>query len=410
MLDYQQAAVLRGKPNTQRDAAKSQICKAISSPMLDPASQSTLRSEIAQQIREDQAVLTQLREEVRPLGRSTLRISPRSATSISLVAADGGNNQLRFDPFLVQLVRVVDSSNNEHCLEAVSPTMSVAALSARQFSGPEVTPLGQLMRYLGVDTLHGLSHMIRPDGSGRPNSPSWVQVYRELVEWATLFSMVREKDFATDTLIVFDGFLRSKVFARDLFVRYREGIQEGIDRHRQERRRIFLVGVAKHSKVLARYRLAMSLERIMQDRYPCYVEVPRELEENTYVWSEYARGDDQVVEGGEANKFVAGKMFFVKFGSGSRDPIWPIDIFQTQAADHATIFGYLLHDAVEGFPLPLYPRSLQKAHENAALVDFDMDVLQDMIFGGLRDALGREAPTLDAFRLQDADPASRRYE
>jgi hypothetical protein len=196
--------------------------------MLEPASQTTLRDEIARQISEDRALLSQLRAEVRPLLAQTRRISSRSATSISLVAADGGNNQLRFDPFLVQLVRVVDSSNNEYCLEAVSPTMSVSALSARQLSGAgRPTALGRLMQYLGVRELSALSHMIRPDDSGRPNSPSWVQVYRELVEWAILFAIVREKDFATDTLIVFDGFLRSKVFARDLFQKYRAGIQEG---------------------------------------------------------------------------------------------------------------------------------------------------------------------------------------
>ena len=380
--------------------------------MLDPASQTALRDEIAQQIREDRALLTQLRAEVTPLASMTRRISPRSATSISLVATDGGNNQLRFDPFLVQLVRVVDSSNNEYCLEVVSPTMSVSTLSARQFANPaRPTALGRLMRYLGVERLSELSHMIRPDDSGQPNSPSWVQVYRELVEWAILFAIVREKDFATDSLIVFDGFLRSKVFAKDLFQRYRVGIQEGIDRHlSKSRRRIYLVGVAKHSKVLTRYRLAMALEHVMQSPFPCYVEIPRELEEKAYVWSEYARGDDRVVEGGESNKFVAGKMFFVKFGSEPRDPVWPLDIFLSQANDHATILGCLLNDATEGFPVPLYPRSLQRAHENAALVDFDKDILQDMIFGGLRTTLGKEAPALDVFRLQDADPASRRYE
>ena len=380
--------------------------------MLDPASQTTLRDEIARQISEDRMVLDGLRAEVRPLVSQTRKIFARSATAISLVAADGGNNQLRFDPFLVQLVRVVDSSNNEYCLQAVSPTMSVSSLSASQFSGSDgPTALGRLMRYLGVEELSQLSHMIHSDASGRPNSPSWVQVYRELVEWAILFSIVRDKDFATDTLIVFDGFLRSKVFARDLFQKYRTGIQEGINLHfNTNRRRVYLVGVAKHSKVLSRYRLAMALERVMQNPFPCYVEIPHDLEEQAYVWSEYARGDDQVTEGGEVNKFVAGKMFFVKFGSGTRDPIWPIDIFLSQSSDHSTIFGYLLNDAVEGFPVPLYPRSLQKAHENAALVDFDMDILQDIVFGGLRSALGSEAPTLDIFRLQDADPASYRYQ
>ncbi|MDE0028085.1 MAG: hypothetical protein OXU42_01605 [Deltaproteobacteria bacterium] len=379
--------------------------------MLDPASQSVLRNELTRQIREDQAVLEQLRAEIRPLASRTRRIYSRSATSISLVAADGGNNQLRFDPFLVQLVRVVDSSNNEYCLETVSPTMSASALSARQFSNPSgATALGRLMEYLGVEELSQLTPMIHSDRSTRPNSPSWVQVYRELVEWAILFAIVREKDFATDTLIVFDGFLRSKVFSGDLFQRYRQGLQDSIDRQRKENKRhVYLAGVTKHSKVLSRYRLAMALEGVMQSPFPCYVEIPRELEEKAYVWSEYARGDDRIVEGGEVNKFVAGKMFFVKFGSGPRDPLWPVDLFLSQSADSATIFGYLLNDAVDGFPVPFYPRSLQKAHENAALVEFDMDILQDMIFNGLRTALGNGATALDVFRLQDADPAAGRY-
>lgn len=379
--------------------------------MLEPASQTALRDRIARQIGEDRAVLDGLRADVRPLASRTVRIFPRSASSISLVAADGGNNQLRFDPFLVQLIRVVDSANNEYCLEAVSPTMSVSALSADQFSGPNgPTALGRLMRYLGVEDLSELSHMIRPGERSRPISPRWVQVYRELVEWATLFAIIREKDFATDTLVVFDGFLRSYAFAKDLFLKYREGIQEGIDRQFEaHRRRIYLVGVAKRSKVLSRYRLAMALEKVMQSSFPCYLEIPRELEEQTYIWSDYARGDDNLSEGGEINRFVAGKMFFVKFGSSPHDPIWPVDIFLPQASDHSKIFGTLLDDAVDGFPIPFYPRSLQKAHENAALVDFDMDILQDMIFAGLRETLGSEAPSLDVIQLQDADPVSRRY-
>ena len=112
----------------------------------------------------------------------------------------------------------------------------------------------------------------------------------------------------TDTLIVFDGLLRSKVFAKEYFIRYREGIAEAINNHRSKNRRnIYLVGMAKHSKVLSRYRLAMALESIMRTNYPCYVEIPNDIEEKAYVWSEYARGDDQVAEGGELNKFVAGK-------------------------------------------------------------------------------------------------------
>src|SRR5690606_7703686 len=134
----------------------------------------------------------------------------------------------------------------------------------------------------------------------RPVSPSWVQVYRELVEWATLFSIVRNKDFGTDTLIVFDGLLRSKVFAKDLFQQYLGGLAEAVDRqYRKNRRSIYMAGVAKHSKVLTRYRLAMALEDILTTDYPAYLEIPRHIEEKAYVWNEYARGDDRVGESGE---------------------------------------------------------------------------------------------------------------
>ncbi len=384
----------------------------IVSGMIDPDSHGQLRRTIAEQIQADSYLLDDLRAEIRPLRGGVRRIQPRSTTSMSLVAADGGNNSLQFDPFMVQLIRVVDSSNNEYCLEAVSPTSNIATLSAAQFdrSGEETTPLGLLMSDLGVGSIPQLSHMIRPADDGRPRSPSWVQVYRELVEWATLYKILKTKDFGTDTIIVFDGLLRSKVFAGGHFKTFLQRVQEAIERQWSEsRRRLYLVGVAKRSKVLDRYRLAMSLEGVLTTTYPAYVEVPREIEENAYVWSEYARGDDRELEGGEINRFVGGKMFLVKFGRGTRDPIWPVDIFLPQKDEAQSILGYLLADAVDGFPVPLYPRCLQKAHEAAALVDFDFDVLQDEIFVGVRKVLGTEAPVLDAFRLQDTDVAQRRY-
>ncbi len=135
----------------------------------------------------------------------------------------------------------------------------------------------------------------------------------------------------------------------------------------------------------------MALEDILTTSYPAYTPIPRELEERAYVWSEYARGDDRVLEGGEINRFVGGKMFFVKFGSGPRDPIWPVDVFLPQEGEAQTVLGCLLSDASDGFPVHFYPRCLQKAHENAALVDFDFDVLQEEVFAGLRAALGAES-------------------
>jgi hypothetical protein len=379
--------------------------------MFDPSTQAQLKQAIADCIVSDQGILQELRDEIRPLRQQTKRIQPRATTSISLVGTDGGNNQLQFDPFLVQLIRVVDSSNNEYCLEAISPTTPIDLLGKRHFDkdGTPTSALGEMMRFLGVETLPKLSHMIRPKEKGVPVSPSWVQVYRELFEWAILFSILK-KDFGTDTLIICDGLLRSKIFAGDNFARLIAGIKERIDQQlSRHRRRIYIAGVAKHSKVLARYRLAMALERVLQTDYAAFVEVPREVEEKAYVWSEFARGDDTETEGREINKFVGGKMFLVKFGSHPRDPVWPVDIFTPQKEEAQVILGSMLADAINGFPVAHYPRCLQKAHENAALVDFDFDILQDYIYEGIRRTLGKQSRTLDVFQLQDADPAQKRY-
>ena len=80
--------------------------------MIDPSTQVQLKQAIAECIRSDASLLDALRTEIQPLRNQTRRIQPRATTSISLVGTDGGNNQLQFDPFLIQLVRVVDSSNN----------------------------------------------------------------------------------------------------------------------------------------------------------------------------------------------------------------------------------------------------------------------------------------------------------
>ena len=380
--------------------------------MIDPVTQAQLRKAIADCIHTDKGVLDALRAEIRPLKNSMHPIQSRNTTSISLVGTDGGNNQLRFDPFLVQMIRVVDSSNNEYCLEAVSPTTPIRKLDARQFNtdGSAKTALGEMMMCLGVDSLSSLSYMIRQNSQGKPISPNWVKNYRELVEWATLFSILK-KDFATDTLIVFDGLLRSRIFAKGVFQHFLRAIEKRIaEQWSHSRRRLYLAGVAKGSKVLVRYRLAMALEEVLRVNYPAYVEVPREIEEKAYIRSEYARGDDRAIETGSINRSVGGKMFLVKFGSKPRDPVWPVDIFEPQIGDSQAILGSMLADALNGFPIAHYPRCLQKAHENAALVDFDFDVLQDFIYDGVRKTLGDEAGSLDEFQLEDADPAQRRYE
>ncbi len=387
--------------------------------MFDPNELPDLKAAIREATVRDRRLLDDLRSEIRALAAEVKAIKPRSTTSVSLVASDGGNNKLVFDPFHVQLVRVVDSYGEQLCLDAVTPTTDTDVLSRAQFNddGSPKTALGRVMADLNVTprTLSSLSHMI-PEGKKireTPDevSPSWVLVYRDLCEWATLYERICYRTFATDTLLVRDGLLRSKLFRGEFFIGFRKRIEDAIDRIRTgTRRKVFLVGLAKHSKVLARYNLAMALEGTFTHGSPRYVSVPRKLEAKAYVWPEYARGAEAEEGTGEAPKFVAGDMYFVRFGERSGDPLWTVDILSSQTQQAAEVFGYLLADAIHGFPIPFYPRCLQKAHEFAEIVDFDLDILQDEVVKAVRSLLNdREIPALDALSLQ-GDLSARRYE
>lgn len=383
--------------------------------MFDPDTLPVMKKAIRERTEADRRLLDELRAEVRPLASTVRNIKPRSTTSVSLVASDGGNNKLVFDPFTVQLVRVVDSYGKELCFEVISPTTDTNILSAAQFNadGSPKTALGRMMADLGVKTLTALSHMI-PDGEKtrkEPHkvSPSWVLVYRDLCEWAVLYERICYTKFATDTLIVRDGLLRSKLFRGELFSEFRKKLEAAMMQIREmDRRWVFLLGIAKHSKVITRYQLAMTIEKIMPPGEARYVKIPRELEAKAYVWPEYARGAEAEGEEGEAPKYVAGDMYFVRFGKAKGDPLWAVDIFSCQKSKDAEIFGYLLADAIDGFPVPFYPRCLQKAHEHAEIVDFDLTILQDEVFAAVR-GLVPDGNVLDEFQL-NVDSAARRYE
>jgi hypothetical protein len=386
--------------------------------MFDPDELDGLRDAIGKRTAADAGALDELRNTVRQLRSEVRPIRPRMTTAISLVASDGGNNKMEFDPFFIQLVRVVDSYGKQLCLEAVSPSTDTDELSAAQFGadGEPRSALGHLINDLGIASrsLHDLSPMI-PKGStvrDEPGtvSPGWVSVYRDLCEWAVLYERICHRSFATDTLIVRDGLLRDKIFHGDLFIVMAERMNEAINRiYREDKRRVFLVGLAKHTKVLEKYRLAMVLEDTIPTGEPRFVAVPRKMERTAVQWAEWTRGIDELGPAGESPKFVIGNMYFVRFGAQSGDPIWTVDIFSHQV-DHAQeIFGYLLADAKEGFPVPLYPWCLQKAHEYAQIAGFDFDILRDEVIAAVRRTIPVEQrPLMDALAFY-TDPSGRRY-
>jgi hypothetical protein len=368
-----------------------------------------LRTLIAHQVEHDSEELGHLLAQMQIAKGDVRTIKPRSATSIALMAADGGNNRVKFNPFYLQIVRIVDSVGKQLCLDVVSPSTDIEELSRQQFvpglGNGKIKPLGRLMQALGVGSLAELSHMM----SGK--SASWVLVYRELCEWATLFDLISTRDFAQDTLVVYDGLLRCKKFRGTLFTDMYRKLQERIDRiWRTERRRLWLVGLAKSSQVLENYRLAMSLSGLFERGSPCYVPVPYDMQKHVYRWDEYIRSPEDIEDGREDPKFNIGAMHFVRFGARSGDPVWTVDLLESQKGDAQTVFGYLLADAVAGFPVPYYPNCLQQADRCSRVADLDLDIVEDALVEAIRTQVGSaRAPIIDELRLA-TDVAARRYE
>lgn len=371
--------------------------------MLAPEELDTIRRQAAELAEQDREQLQRLREEVRGLRGSVRPILPRTTTTVSLVATDAGEDAVAFDPHLFFPVRVVDSLGRVLLQELLTPWMDVEALNRRHLEdGVPKTPLGRLMRDLGVSYLWELSPMI-PD----PHTPlerrnrRWLQDYRDLVEWASLYDyLTGQREFATDTVVVRDGFLRSKIFAQDLFPHMWDRIREAVEeRRRKTGRRLFVAGIAKRSKLLDRYRLAMFLEGVLVQSGACAVPVPAEMERRAYRWAEYAPAEE---EEGESRKFVAGVLHLVKFGRNPYDPIWPVDVWNLHVdrGEVDELFGYLLGDAQVGFPRPFYPLCLQRAHEQARLSGLDSVILQDVVLEILRERVLPDRPgALEAFRL-----------
>jgi hypothetical protein len=210
-------------------------------------------------------------------------------------------------------------------------------------------------------------------------------------------------------LVVRDGLLRATIFSGDLLVRIGHRMRAAIERQAADhRRRVWVAGLAKKTKVLDRYRLALALAGIFDRGTPCFVGVPHGLQEQVYQSADYLRAPDDGPRDGRGSDNV-GAMHFVRFGPHSGDPIWTADILNWQAADTQAVFGHLQADAAAGFPVPFYPLSLQQADAHARVADLDVEIISDSLVAAVRDLVGPDrAHIVDALRLT-TDVAARRY-
>lgn len=348
----------------------------------------SLRDKVLAAYKVDDPLLQKFRGYAKRLSSKIRPLRTFSVNAVSFVSADGGDNRLTFNPAVVELVRVVDSRGNQCALDAIASTADSRELNERiKPNTPSlVEPLKRLCNDVGVDVT-GLSYLLK--GLGTPGkSTGAIRCYRDVVEWAVLYDLVANPtiQWGGDTILIRDGLLRTKSFKREIFPQIDQKIREGVKKHQDRNVTISLVGVAKQSAVLGRLAVALELEATFHRAYPCYAEVPEDIEADCYnydlTWLKTYETSEPQDDGGKLYQSI-GKMYLVKFGDRPFDPVWPVDVAVWQASNVEKTLGQLTVDAQQGFPIPDYPISIQKAHDFAKLTGLEIEVLQDLLMHGI---------------------------
>ena len=343
-----------------------------------------LRAKIRTAYRADDPYLKKFREYAKRLREHVKPLRTYAVNAVSFVSTDGGDNRLIFNPAVVELVRVVDSRGNQCALDAVTSTISLDELQTRVEPGgaSTVAPLMRLCSDLSM-TLKELSYLIR--GLGQPGkSTGALRCYRDIVEWAVLYDLITNPSiqWGSDTILVRDGLLRTKSFTRNAFPLIDSRIRQGVVEHASRNITLSIVGVAKQSAVLSRLAVALELEETFHRPYPCYVQVDEDIEADCYnfdrTWLDTYETSDPNDDGKKMYQSM-GRLFLAKFGDRSFDPVWPVDIAELQVSNVDKVLGQLTVDAQQGFPIPDYPMSIQKAHDFAKMTGLEVEVLQDLL-------------------------------
>lgn len=385
--------------------------------MLGNEQRESLRKKILEAYDADSPYLKTFRDFARRLRDDIKPLRTYSTNAVSFVSADGGDNRLAFNPATVELVRVVDSRGNECAMDAVASTAKMNELEKRIQPGSShvVTPLQRLAQDLGK-TLHQMSYLIRSIGEPSKSTGA-MRCYRDIVEWSVLYDLVVNPNlqWGGDTILVRDGLLRTKSFTREVFPKLDEKIRAGVKRHAQRNVQLSIVGVAKQSAVLGRLAVALELEAVFHKDYSCYVKVPDDIEAECYnfdrTWLDTYETTDSEDDTGRKLYQSSGSLYLVKFGDKPMDPVWPADIAKWQEGDADRVFGQLVTDAQQGFPIPDYPMCIQRAHEHAKLSGLEIQDFHDLLFGGVCSNLTpEEVDRLLRMRHLGQNLASLRYD
>ena len=366
-----------------------------------------IRSRVRAAYEIEEPVVQKFREFAKRLKNEVKPIKPYSANAVSFVSTDGGDNRLYFNPAVIELIRVVDSQGKQCALDAIAGNTEYNSLNAKLELVP---PLKRLCEDINKNIMQ-LSHFLKGLGeSGK--STGAARIYRDIVEWAVLYDLLH-KEWPLDTIIIREGMLRTKSFKREIFPFIDKKFRSICERQKSKNVNIALVGVAKKNAVLSRLSVALELEETFHKRDPCYVEVPKDIEEECYNHDKAWLDTLETGEPDEDGKYryeSMGKLYLAKFGDQPFNPVWPVDIAEWNAHEAHKILGQLLYDAQIGFPIPDFPQSIQRAHDFASINGIEIEVLQDIFFDEItKNFSPQDQEKLHRIRYLNQNLTDRRY-
>jgi hypothetical protein len=321
------------------------------------------KKEILDATRAELPKVDRLRKLVQKLTISELNY--RQCHAIAPVATDGGNNSLTFQPINIEIIRVVDSEGKEH-VQKIIPLSADPEIFRRFFIDTPV--LAKMLERIGAK-YEDISYLL-PKGREDVDEHKirgFVKTLREILEWAVLLELAWNPGPAK-VLLLRDGLLRTKSISAKIVPSLSKSFEDAYNANG-----CMIVGVAKRSKVLNYLSLALEMEGTFKKNYPCFCEVPEDLERESYNW------DQTWFEG----KQVFGKMHLVKLIESPDGLVFPVDIPIWLMGKRKEVLEYLAETAKSSFPKLGYPHPLVKAHENAVLHGIEMEVLSDYMIGAV---------------------------
>lgn len=326
-----------------------------------------MRNELHRAMEKEVPLLHQIRADVRRL--ALIRLGYRQCYAIAPVATDGGENRFTFDPINLEVIRVVDSEGNERFQRILPLSMGFQTISDMfDPNSPNHEPiLIRFLEKLNLDSYKELSYILETE-PGNKDLRIAVRPFRDIVEWAVLLEMAWNPG-KSKLLLMRDGLLRTKALRKDIMPILGRSFESAYKETGS-----LLVGVAKRSKIINYLSLAMYLEKTIAKNFPCFCEVPPDLEAKAYVWADSWLGGHSF-----------GKLHLAKLVEHSDGLVLPIDIPSWLIPRRKEVLEYLAETAKASFPTLGYPEPLVKAHENAALHGLEMTVLESMMLDALID-------------------------